>query len=391
MNVVVSDVSELMAIQYVLQYEGCFGNLLENTKDFDGLVFSILIIGHKKFLISPSTSPIPRRRQSLSIDSGPSYKRSLSPERGSRWPRRGRAMSYSLSPHNSIPSNPQSPALAELRRQHVVKAEEIPIAGVLDRRTRRQRQAEREEDIAKRQHDGRKPFYLTLDSEGKPYGLGKPAWVAEIGKLAMALDPSCTHIARQTYDDVTTFKARLDERFEYSGTLNEDHLRSMMGKAVTKKRGELFKLIRKGGSQPFHIDHEVWERLVKLEASKQREAKSEQGRYANACRRTYGRTGSRGINGVRERLRDILGRSPDPDEMEREIKRDKGYGGYKRKRRENAMEQDNRSKQELSEDNSMTSQSTKAVSEGGETGDKLGSPENLLSSADKVGSAQLML
>ena len=355
-----------------------------------GLVFSILITGHPRFLISSSTSPIPRHRQSLSMESGPTYRRSLSPERGSRRPRRSRPLSYSISPHKPIPSNPQSQAVAEPRRQHIVKEEEIPIAGVLDRRTRRQKQAEREEDIAKRQRDGRKPFYLTLDSEGKPYGLGKPAWVAEIGKLAMALDPSCTHIARQTYDDVTTFKARLDERFEYSGTLHEDHLRSMMGKAVTKKRGELFKLIRRGGSQPLHIDHEVWERLLKLEASKQREAKSEQGRYANACRMTYGRTGSRGINGVRERLREILGRSPDPDEMDREIKRDKGYGGNKRMRRENAMEKDNRSKQELSEGDSMNSQSTKAASEGDETGDRLDSTENLQLSADKVSSATLI-
>jgi hypothetical protein len=106
---------------------------------------------------------------------------------------------------------------------------------------------------------------------------------------------------------------------------------------------------------------------------------------------TYGRTGSRGINGVRERLREILGRSPDPDEMEKQINRDKGYGGYKRTRREDSVEQDNRSKQELSSDNSMNSQSTKAISEGGDSDDRLGSPQNLLSSADKVGSPQLML
>jgi hypothetical protein len=92
----------------------------------------------------------------------------------------------------------------------------------LDRRTRRQKQAKREENIARRQRDGQKPFYLTLDPEKKPYGLRKPPWVAKIGKLATALDPSCTHIARQTYDDVTTFKAKLDERFEYFGPLNED-------------------------------------------------------------------------------------------------------------------------------------------------------------------------
>jgi hypothetical protein len=76
-----------------------------------------------------------------------------------------------------------------------------------------------------------------LDSDGKPYGVGKPAWVAEIGKLVIGLDPSCTDIRSQTYEAVTILKARLNENFEYSGTLNDDYLRSMMVKAVTKKRG----------------------------------------------------------------------------------------------------------------------------------------------------------
>ena len=68
---------------------------------------------------------------------------------------------------------------------------------------------------------------------------------------------------------------------------------------------------------------------MKLEANKQREAKSEQGRYANACRRLYGRTRSRGINGVRERLREILGESPDLDEMERELTATRGMEDIK--------------------------------------------------------------
>jgi hypothetical protein len=55
------------------------------------------------------------------------------------------------------------------------------------------------------------------------------------------------------------------------------------------------------------------------------------------------------------------------------------------------VEQENRSKQELSSDNSMNSHSTKAISEGGDSGDRIGSPQNLLSSADKVGSPQPML
>jgi len=230
----------------------------------------------------------------------------------------------------------------------------------VDRRTRRHRQAAQEKEIAERKRNGKKPFYLILDAEGKPYGAGKPAWVAEIGKLAIGLDASCTNIRSQTYEAVTTFKARLNDSFEYSRTLNDDYLRSMMGKAVTKKRGELITLINKGGTQPLHIDHEVWERLSKLAASRQRQEKSEQGRYANACRRSYGRTGSRGINGVRERLREQFNRSPDPEEMEFELSRDKGYGGYKKKRGLVKLEE---SPEQSSAENSMESPSRTPLSE----------------------------
>ena len=61
----------------------------------------------------------------------------------------------------------------------------------------------------------------------------------------------------------------MNKSFEYSGELNEEHLRGLMGKAITKKRVELITLIKKGWSQPMHIDAEVWERLQKLVASKQ--------------------------------------------------------------------------------------------------------------------------
>ena len=206
-----------------------------------------------------------------------------------------------------------------------MKLEQIPLASpAFERRQRRYKQAAREADSAKRAKDGKKPFYITLDKDGIPYGTDKPAWMAEINKLAMGLDPSCTHIKKQTYEDVSIFKERLNKSFEYSGELNEEHLRGLLGKAVTKKRTELITLIKRGGSQPMHIDAEVWERLQKLAASKQWEEKSQQGRYANACRKTINRTGNRGVNGVRENLREILGRSPDPDEVYTEAHRDKG-------------------------------------------------------------------
>ena len=183
---------------------------------------------------------------------------------------------------------------------------------------------------------------MTLDPEGKPYGRGKPAWIAEINKLAKGLDPSCLHIRKQTFEDVKTFRERLDDNFEYGGVLNEDYLRSLMGKAVTKKRAELINLIKNGGEdvkQPVHVDFEVWRRLLKLAFSKQREERSEQGRRANCCRITIGRTGRRGIDGVREKLHSFLGRSPDPSEVEEEMQRDKGYGGHNRKSNVQSMKE----------------------------------------------------
>lgn len=166
--------------------------------------------------------------------------------------------------------------------------------------------------------------------------------MAEIGKLATSLDPSCTDIRHQTYEAMTTLKARLNENFEYSGTLNDAHLITTMGRAVTKKRSDYIKLIREGEPQPLHIDHAVWERLIKYEASKQQQERSEQGKFANSMRKSYGRTGSRGINGVRERLREKFNRSPDPDEMEEELNRDKGYGGYKKRRALVKLEKESR-------------------------------------------------
>lgn len=226
--------------------------------------------GYRHYRRSPSRSAIYQRRNSPSDESPPRYRRSMSPDRNRRRQRRSPTFSNSESPPVSMLRSSHGPAVTEQRGEGKVKDEKdcLPQRAV-DRRTRRHKQAAREEEIAQRKRDGKKPFYLTLDAEGKPYGPGKPAWVAEIGKLAAGLDPSCTHISRQTYEAVTTLKSRLNESFEYSGTLSDDHLRSMMGKAVTKKRTDLISLIKKGGSQPLHIDHEVWERLVKLAASRQ--------------------------------------------------------------------------------------------------------------------------
>ena len=199
----------------------------------------------------------------------------------------------------------------------------------LERRSRRYRQSVREVERLERGKEGKKPFYLTLNAEGIPYGPGKPAWVAEVNKLAAGLDPSCPHIRKQTHEDMCILKDRLNDHFEYSGDLNQDHSRAVLGKAVTRRRTELISLIQKYGEdakQPLNLDREIWEKLEKLASSKQRENRTEHGRYANSCRRTIGRTGSIGIEGVCRRLREFYGRSPDPDEVAEEVQRDKGYG-----------------------------------------------------------------
>ena len=202
-----------------------------------------------------------------------------------------------------------------------------------DRRQRRQKQVTREADATKRERAGKKPFYVTVDREGIPYGAGRPAWMNEINKLSIGLDPSCTHIRKQTYEDVIIFKERLNQCFEYSGELNEEYLRGLMGRAVGRRRGELIKMIKRGDSQPKHIDSEVWARLVNYESSEQWKEKSEQGKLANASRKTINRTGNRGVSGVRDHLREVLGRSPDPDEVYAEAHRPKGWPVTKTKKK----------------------------------------------------------
>ena len=170
---------------------------------------------------------------------------------------------------------------------------------------------------------------MTADIEGRPYGPGRAAWIADINKLAGGLDPSCTDIRKQAHGDICIFKDRLNEQFEYSSDVSEYHLRGLIGKAVTRRRMELITLINSNGGHPLNFDKDIWKRLEMLASSKQREKRTEQGRYANKCRRTVSRTGAAGEEGIQERLREVFGRSPEPNEVDQEMQRDKGYGKAK--------------------------------------------------------------
>ena len=80
-------------------------------------------------------------------------------------------------------------------------------SSAFERRQRRHKQAAREVDSAKREKDGKKPFYITLDKDGIPYKTGKLTWMAEINSMPMGFDPYCTHIKKQTYEDVSIFRS----------------------------------------------------------------------------------------------------------------------------------------------------------------------------------------
>ena len=159
------------------------------------------------------------------------------------------------------------------RSMQIVKKEELTQKSpAVDRRIRRQKQAMRESKILEWQGNGKKAFYLTLDNEGISYGLGKKAWISEINKLAARLDPSCLHIRKQSYEDMCIVKDHLNHNFEYSGVLNEDHIRGLLGKAITRRRTELISLINNEGEKPKHlqnIDDEIWDRLKKIANNRQ--------------------------------------------------------------------------------------------------------------------------
>ena len=144
---------------------------------------------------------------------------------------------------------------SERAARPVEKREQSALASpASDRKQRRHKQATREADVTRRERAGKKPFYVTVDRDGVPYGAGRPAWMNENNKLSIGLDPSCTHIRKQTYEDVMIFKERLSHCFEYSGELNEEYLRGLVGRVVGRRRGELIKMIKRGDSQPKHID-----------------------------------------------------------------------------------------------------------------------------------------
>jgi hypothetical protein len=221
---------------------------------------------------------------------------------------------------------------AETRLGRVQVKVEAPTESML-RRDRKRKQVSREAEVERREKMGRKPHFLSVDDRGRPYGLGAKSWRAELNKLCCALDPSVMDVRNQPHKPMMTLKKRLASKFEYSADIDDDWLRGEIGRGVSTRRFLLMEMIRNGEEVPPGFDKDIWYKLERISADPKYKEKSQAMRHANSCRRTLGRTGPKGEMGIVEDLREQLGRSPDPDEIEDEMKRDKGYGGSSNKKR----------------------------------------------------------
>ena len=208
------------------------------------------------------------------------------------------------------------------------------------RRDRKRRQVSREAEVEKREKMGHKPHFLTVDDRGRPYGLGVKTWKAELNKLCCALDPSVMDVRNQPHKPMMTLKKRLAYKFEYSADIDDDWLRGEIGRGVSTRRFQLMEMIRNGDLIPPGFDKDIWYNLQRVADDPKYKEKSEAMKHANSMRRTKGRTGPKGEMGIAEDLREHFGRSPDPDEIEDEMQRDKGYAGASSRKRRGLYPED---------------------------------------------------
>lgn len=88
-----------------------------------------------------------------------------------------------------------------------------------------------------------------------------------------------------------------------------------------------------GEPKPDDVSDRSWRSLARELENPATIRKAEICSRANASRLNFGRTGPSGEVGVRERLRKKLRRSPEPEEVNLEMARDKGYGGRSQRKK----------------------------------------------------------
>lgn len=188
---------------------------------------------------------------------------------------------------------------------------------------------EREGD--RRRKDGLRRNYLLVDEyTHKPYGTGVGEWRKEIMLLSRILDPAIGNINRQPDGAVAEIAEWIEQTWEYSSPIKFEFVKEVVARGVALRRADIWNKIRNKQPKPENLSDRSWRSLEKQLRSPVTIQKSENCSKANAARINFGRTGPSGEVGVRERLRKRLRRSPEPEEIQREMSRNKGYGGRSR-------------------------------------------------------------
>ena len=200
------------------------------------------------------------------------------------------------------------------------------------RRESRRKQNSMKKEADRRKSEGKKPFFVVVDSDtGEVYGNGLKNWKKEVKKISYSLDPSVVDVRRFPKEKLREAREKLAEKFEYSSKLSKGFFRSVLGRALSQRRNAVLALIESGVPCPLSFDERIWNTLKKYKDDPATQKKREDTQRARASRGSGGRTGPLGESGVRQKLSEMLGRSPDPEEVALEMNRDKGWGGRKRK------------------------------------------------------------
>lgn len=200
------------------------------------------------------------------------------------------------------------------------------------RKERRHAQASREREGERRRREGLPRNYLLIDSHTKiPYGQGVGNWRKELMLLSRKLDPAIGNINKHPQTLVKEIADWIQHTWEYSEDISDKYVKEVIARGVSLRRSVLWKKIRSGERKPDDVSDRSWRSLARELENPASIRKADICSRANASRLNFGRTGPSGEVGVRERLRKKLKRSPEPEEINFEMARDKGYGGQSKR------------------------------------------------------------
>ena len=208
------------------------------------------------------------------------------------------------------------------------------------RRERRHAQAAWEREGDRRRKAGLPRNYLLVDeNNGHPYGQGVGNRRKELMLLSRKLDPAIGCINNQPEGLVKEIAEWIQHTWEYSGPMKERYVKDVIARGVSLRRSELWRKIRLQDPKLEDVSNRAWRSLTKELQNPTTIRKSEACSRGNASRLNFGRTGPSGEVGVRERLKKRNKRSPDPEEVQFEMARDRGYGGRSKRHKnsENVM------------------------------------------------------